>query len=148
MKPINYFFLVLFAAISVSVNAQKPNTKVEPLMLECNVTGRITTYGFQLNNFDRDIKNSLSVLISNGIISVRDTESVFPMDVPVTITDNEYAGQFQFNTENNSRVIISVVINRYSGTIRASRDASGNDGRGLSIKTSGDCNKVSDKKKF
>ena len=149
MKFIKFGVLTtLILSLSTGVWAQKPSPKIESLVLECSVSGRVTTYGFKLNNFDKDLKNSLSVLISNGIISVRDTESVFLMDVPVTITDNEYSGEFQFNTENNSRVIISVSINRYSGAIRASRDASGNEGRALSIKTSGSCDKVSDKKKF
>jgi hypothetical protein len=118
---------------------------MEALSLECSVSEILTTYGYFNLNFDKDIKDSLSILIGNGIIFVRDTELIFSMDFPVTITSNEYSGQSQFCTENNKADIkIYVNINRNSGAIRASRVGTG-DGTSLSVNTSGNCEKVSDK---
>jgi hypothetical protein len=138
-------FLIL---ISYTAYAQKPAPKMQVLSLECGVSGRQIANGFQYYDFNKDIKTSLSILIGNGLISVRDTESIFAMDVPVTITSSEYSGQTQFRTEGNKADIkISVSINRNSGTIRATRVGIG-DGTSVSINTSGTCEKVSDKQKF
>jgi len=138
--------LPLFILLSYPVCAQKPTQKMEVLTLECSVSGRQSAYGFQYYDFNKDIKDSLSILIGNGVISVRDAESLFSMDVPVTITNNEYLGQDQFRN-NKTEITISISINRNSGTIRASRDGVG-DGTRLTINTSGTCEKISNKQKF
>jgi hypothetical protein len=142
-------FILMSLLISSHVFAQKAAQKVEVLNLDCSVNGRLTAFGFQLNNFDRDIKDSLDIIIGNGLISIRGAESIFNIDAPVTVTNREYLSQNNFISEDNKiRRSSMVSINRNTGALKITIDSIGENSRGVNINAVGNCNKVSDVKKF
>lgn len=142
------FALILLTLAANSVLAQK-SQKMEVLSLDCQVTGKLTTQGLQYTaNLDKDVATRMSVLIGNGVISIQDIEDMFSIDVPVIATSNDFAGTQRWQDNKGTDFTITVNINRSTGVIRATREAVMSDGKRLNIKTSGNCEKASNKKKF
>ena len=151
MKNHKIPFLIFSILISISqAYGQKTSTRVEVLNLECRLVGRITVSGSQYHRpgeLDKAINESMSVLVGNGVISMRDDDKFFTFDAPALMTNDEISGQTNWRS-GDADFEATVVINRNSGVIRASKLVRSDNATRIDLNASGNCEKVSNKKRF
>lgn len=145
-------FLIFFAILaSASVAyAQKNAPKLDILNLECRLSGKIMVSGSVYHSpgeLDKVINESMSVLVGNGVISMRDDEKFFSFDMPLLMTNDEISGKTNWRS-GDSNYEAAVVINRNSGVIRVSKFVRSDNGVRIDMNASGNCEKTSNKKKF
>jgi hypothetical protein len=151
MKKLRIFltFFAILATASVAC-AQKNTSKIDVLNLECRISGKIVVSGSQYHRpgeLDKVINESMSVLVGNGVISMRDDEKYFSFDMPSLMTNDEISGQISWR-KGDSNYESAVVINRNSGVIRTSKVVRSDDGVRIDMNASGNCEKTSNTKKF
>ena len=139
-------FYCLIAFISTSALAAGPSK--EPLFLECSLVGRSDGYGY-MSPMYMAINETLSVKIADGRLVTQSSGRSFTFDAPVSVTSEEYTVVINgYNSEGTIYYESNLSINRNSGTIRAYKKGTSNDGKIILNQASGSCSKISNKQKF
>jgi len=141
----NNIVILAFALTAATSFAQKASKNVESLNLECRVSGKLILTGGESG--DIPFNDPISVKIENGRFLIRDNGDMLSLDSEAYITDDEISTGFMWR-KNERFYVEEITINRTTGAIRASKEMTYDDVKKGFLKASGNCEKVSGRKKF